>query len=331
MKKFSLYMRLFSLIVLMIGISCTDIDQFIDRFEPNFITNDRHVLHPIWEEDFRTKDTVTFLAWSGIVHSFSDKSRIIFEPKSFLLDGQPLPNKLITLVIIRAYKKNQMARNLISTNAGTGILESAGMMHVEAFCEGKPLDLAPGKTYTIQIPVENHSSVHPDMEMFYGEETPFGINWIEADQNPSMAENVFLTEWQTRDSSGGGLVIGIECFPERLKWVNCDYFMRFEGVDRTEPCLEIKAEGVNDKITISSFCIFKNHNVIIAPCCQGAEGGVCFGPLPVGEPVQYIVVGKGETEYYLGHLEKQIIKDDKILIQINKIPLGDLKEFISKL
>ncbi|MBK7233028.1 MAG: hypothetical protein IPH93_12400 [Saprospiraceae bacterium] len=331
MKSINMKLRLLAMSFMMFLFSCTDIDQFIDRIEPSLITVDRNVLWPAWEKTLGTKDTIQFMAWSGITHAFEDHSRIIFEPKSFYLDGQPLPNKVVTLVIIRAYKKNQMVRNLISTNSEKAVLESAGMMHVEAFCDGKPLTLAPGKNYTIQIPVKDASLVNPNMEMFYGEETRFGINWVEADQNPSIADNVFVTEWQIRDSSGGGFVVGIECFPERLNWVNCDYFLKFENRDKTEPCIEIEASGANDKITVSTFCVFHDLNVVIAPCCEASNAKVCFSSLPIGEKVTYIVLGKGKTDYYLGHFSSEIYKDEVVKIDIKSISLDDLKYFLSKL
>jgi len=308
-----------------------DVDDFIPRNIPNSISIDRKVLWPEWEKTMGTKDTVQFMAWSGITHAFKDKSRIIFEPKSFYLDGQALPNKLITLVIIRAYKKDQMVRNLISTNSENSVLESAGMMHVAAFCDGKPLTLAPGKNYTIQIPVKDASLVNPNMEMFYGEETKYGINWVEADQNPSIADNVFVTEWEVRDSSGGGAVVGIECFPERLSWVNCDYFLKFENMDKTEPCLEIEVTGSNDKIVLNPFIVFHDLNVVIAPCCQSSNNKVCFNAIPIGENVTYVVMGKGISDYYLGYVQSEVHKNDVVKVKLEKISLDDLKYFISKL
>jgi len=281
------------------AISCNDINDFIEDKIPANIKFNYFEAQLKLKELNNSVTEMEFDASKAYIHTFSDYSRISFSANSFVLNDNPIGSKIIKVTVRKVLNKKQMLANGVSTNSNNEILESAGMFYTQAFYEGKELDLAPGAKYSIQIPTS--VSVSPKMEMFYGEVTEKGINWQEADNDPNTQNNVKKSEWR---SDSNRYILGLQCFPERLKWVNCDFFKKFEGVKLTEPCLEADIVPNGDTITLVSFCVFKNLNIVISPCCEKANN-ICFASLPIGEDVIYILIGKGKHDYYFGHIDKR--------------------------
>jgi len=327
MKKLKLLLGTFLLfLILFFSISsCSDIDEFIQRESNNVLITDRDKILNSFGELKVHKASFEFYNHHGTTFYFSDGSFISFKANSFVLNGIPAGEKIIKVVVERALNKREMIENSVGTNSANEVLISAGMFNVKAFIESKPVELAKGMDYQIRLVYEK--PISPTMELFYGEETISGINWVEADGNPNVQNNVFKVRWE--DSSRAYL--GIECFPKRLNWINCDYFAKFQSLEKTKPCINPIFPMRGDSITIQTFCVFKSSNAVISPCCNGNGEEICFGPLPVGEEVIYIVLGKGKQDYYLGFVEKKIITNDKFQINLEVKTLQEVKEFLSKL
>ena len=317
--------KIISTIIVLSGFwSCQDINDFIitsnkiDINYPNTITKLKDLN--------TTSTTFEFDASIGNVFTFSDNSRLTFEPNSFVLNGSLIGSKIVKVVVKKILHKNEMLANGVSTNSDDKILESAGMFYVQAFYGDKELELAPGSKYKIQIPTNKTTS--SKMELFYGKETDFGLNWVEADNDPNVQNNVFWSEWKV--NNGQGYAVGIECFPERLHWVNCDYFIENPASNSSKPCLEADIAPNGDVIDITAYCVFKNLNIVLSPCCN-MDKAICFQPLPIGEEVVYILIGKGKTNYYIGHMDKKTEKDEITKIKCEVTSLDDIKIFLSKL
>ncbi|HMS28539.1 MAG TPA: hypothetical protein PKD32_01690 [Saprospiraceae bacterium] len=279
-------------------------------------------------DDLKTEEyTFEFDPHLYFEYTFPDFSRLTFDPSIFQLDISPSECSTVKAVVRRALVKKDMVANGVGTNSNNEILESSGMFYLEIFCNGKSVNLKPGAKYQIQIPVDQ-SNINPEVDLFYGEETRTGINWVEADKNPNNRLNVFFSEWEV-DSFG--LKTGITCFPERLKWVNCDYFLKFDSIDLTEACLIVSTNPGNDTITFNAYCVFKDYNAVLRPCCVKNSEKICFSALPIGQNVIYILVGKGKVDYYLGYVEKKVEKDEMTQIHCQKKTLQEVKDFISML
>jgi hypothetical protein len=165
--------------------------------------------------------------------------------------------------------------------------------------------------------------------MFYGDEKDFGTVWVESDKDPSIQDNVIFSEWETRSNSD---VTGILCFPEKLRKVNCDYFVKMDPALMTKPCVKPIVASTGDTILFFTYCVFKNLNAVIAPCCNnGSIDEICFPLIPIGEDVVYIAIGKGINDYYLGHVRKNIEPNELVRIQTSKVSEAELKTFISTL
>ncbi|MBK8954184.1 MAG: hypothetical protein IPM34_01320 [Saprospiraceae bacterium] len=309
-------------------VSCENEDTFIPDNESSTFSYSRDIskvsLQDLKPDAYRFE---IFSDWGG-GYFFPDGSGIEFQGNSFLLNGSLVTGKIIQIEVELVRNKTQMVSHLAGTSSGDKIIESGGMANVRAFCDGKELTIDPARGYVLRLSVPG-GNFNPGMELFYGEETNNGINWIEADGDPQTQNNVFFAEW-TPDSTGRD-VLGMECFPKKLGWVNCDYFSKLNDKPLGIPCLIAHGPSNGDVVNLEAFAVFKNYMVVIQPCCKGSKEEVCFGPLPVGEPVYYIMIGKGNKGYYLGYLEKDIIADDKVVIELEIKTLQEIKDFLNTL
>lgn len=309
-------------------VSCENEDSFIPDNEPakfNYSrTDSKLALETIKPDAYRFE---IYSDWGGQCW-FPDESVLEFQGGSFLLNGSRVTGKNVQIVVEWVRNKSQMVSNLASTSSGNQIIETGGMANVRAFCDGKEVTIDPSKGYTLKLSVPS-GNIDPSMELFYGEETERGINWVEADGDPKTQNNVFLSEW-SRDSAGRN-IIGMECFPKKLGWVNCDFFSKLNGKPLTNPCLIPHGPANGDSVVLESFAVFKNFQIVIQPCCPSADKEICFGPLPIGEPVYYIIIGKGNKGYYLGYVEKDVIADDHVVIDLKIVTLQEIKDFLATL
>lgn len=290
--------------------------NFRDKFES--LNNDIH--------------TFEFDPKTGGGYKFPDDSRIYFSPNTLRVPGDTVPctcPKVIAKVTFIRKQKDMVAAQIGTNAEDERILVSGGMADVRVYCEGVELELIPGSKYELGFSM-NHKDFKDEYEMFYGEEKSYGTVWIEADRDPSIQNNVVLSEW--RSPTTGANVQGIACFPEKLRKVNCDYFVKMDPALMTKPCVKPIVTVSGDTIQFVTYCVFKNLNIVITPCCKnGSTDEICFAPIPIGEDVVYIVIGKGVNDYYLGHVRKNIEPNELVKIQADKISEADLKTFISTL
>lgn len=101
------------------------------------------------------------------------------------LDGSQV-NGEIKITLIECYDLANMVTNELSTKSNNALLETAGMVKIEAFQNGKKLKIANDKSYSVAFP---KASEKEDFKLFYGQrQDNGGINWILAEQ-PEQIEN----------------------------------------------------------------------------------------------------------------------------------------------
>lgn len=264
------------------------------------------------------------------VLKLNDGSQITFPKNCFTDKGNNVNCNILKVKVVKVQNKDEMMQNGVGTNTVDGkLLVSAGMVEVRVFCEDTELQLAKGKKYSLKL-VYDIKKFNDDLEMFYAETNADGnLDWFEADNNVDLANNVNINEWQ---SNSGKFFVGIECFPERLGWVNCDYFLKVEKAKLVTSCIEILTDPTGDKIDLNSFCIFKELNTALYPCCIESENNkFCFKNLPLNEKVIYIVVGKGTNGYYLGFSDATISNTINTSIKLERKTLDEIKKYLSTL
>jgi hypothetical protein len=129
-------------------------------------------LHVSWQH-------VTLAAIEGPqVLTFAKGTRITFERKDFVrLDGKPIMGS-IEVRLKEFYSKQEMLVHKLNTRTHKGeLLESGGMLQLEAFSEGATLEIAKGQEVQIEFPTLIQQE---DMQVFYAllpsEDEP--IEWI---------------------------------------------------------------------------------------------------------------------------------------------------------
>jgi len=326
MKTYSNYLLVFLLISLL---SCKNIDDF-EPFKSNSMAYSSQVvsghLDPINNTSYQFE--IDPAIDSKLI--FPDGSLIIFYANTLTDGSGHLACSKVKVKVNLIRTKSEMIVNGISTNAiQDRILISGGMVNIIATCNGKELKLVDGKKCNLKLKLDS-KKWNPNFEMFYGERAANNdIYWSEADNNPNQVGNVNKSEW---DIDSNRSVFGIECFPEKLGWVNCDYFLKLSGADLAKVCIEIVTIPANDQIFIMPICVLDDLNIASFPCCIDAEQKqVCFNNLPKGKKAKYVVVGKGNSDFYFGILESSIVDTKIHEVRLEKKSIDEIKELLAKL
>lgn len=321
MQQLSRFILMASLILT----SCNNIDDFIPFEKANTIQTEPPLYNKGLAELQLTPLVLEFNSGEAFEYVFDDLSKINIPANIFAYDGKPLPNKKIQLKVTRVKNKSDMSKMGLTTYSKGRLISSGGMFYLEATWEGKPLNLIVGKHYELRIAEPNPIE---EMELFYGEvnkETP--LDWIEADNNPNSTSNVGTGEWR----AGNLATYGYVCFPERLKWINCDYFVNFTGTFVT-PCVQVLSDPKNDSISTNIFCVFKNFNAITSVSLAATAANMyCFNKVPAEQEVTYIVIGKGKKDYYIGQVRSKTAAGGAIDVKIEPASLEEVKLILNKL
>ncbi len=105
-------------------------------------------------------------------------TKVTIPSNAFTLeDGSPLPpNAKVEIEIQEAISLEDMLLNNLSTMSGDQMLETAGMVQIQANYQGKPLQLGSGKNIEVQVPKLNLSAAkQKGMELFYGVSQDNGV------------------------------------------------------------------------------------------------------------------------------------------------------------
>lgn len=107
-----------------------------------------------------------------------DGTKLYLEANTFVFENGEIPTGEIDLRLTECYSFGNMLLADLTTMSGDKLLQTGGMMKIEAFSEGKELVVAEGKNIQAATPTKEFDK---DMQLFYGEEHP---------------ENDRLEDWQ---------------------------------------------------------------------------------------------------------------------------------------
>lgn len=219
-------------------------------------------------------------------------------------NGNILPE--IKVELREFYKLSEMMFSKLTTISNGKIIETGGMIYLNATSDNKKLEIVKGKNITIEF----KTSYNADMKVFYGETDPSGnMNW-----------NTQITE---KPIDNTPRVDTIPYSPElhniltsnTLGWINCDKFLSFPETS------EIYVKN-QDGIDTNVFCglILKKYNSII-PSTFTNNNVVKFHPVPLTEEATIILISFIDGKYSYG------LKD----VVLNKNATYDITmDFISK-
>ena len=109
---------------------------------------------------------------------------IKFEPDIFIYADSRLPvSEEIEIKVTEYLSDADILFKGLTTMCKNELIETAGMLYVTATANGKLCGIKNGEVYNIEIPSVSEKE---NMELFYGEATADGINWVNASKAKFM-------------------------------------------------------------------------------------------------------------------------------------------------
>ncbi len=189
-------------------------------------------------------------------------------------------------------KGDILGHGLATTTTSQGLLESGGMLRVQASCSGQPLLLASDRSLKIQITTAQ-DDLQPGMKVFnavFNNDQSFS-GWEDSGQE------VYWAGWPTPQ----GQKVGYELIVKQLNWVNC---ARTINEQSSTFCvsLPIAYDGENTEV----FVAFKGQRTIIPLEYDEASGSFCMDQAPIGHLIKVVSVSKAGNRYWLGSVDTEI-------------------------
>jgi hypothetical protein len=282
---------------------------------------------------------------------------INIEPNTFEFSDGKSPNKTIHLEVKEVYEKSEMILNSLTTTSDGRLLESLGMIFIQASSDGKELRIKNNKSVYVSIP--NKKATY-NGELFYGERTDSVFNWQYAGTTRDTTEVVETILYRTieRDTvkrttyeyinglrvyvsdtiylSDGDRTIGnridsacmmpmerYEFQIENLGWINCDRFVEVEEkID-----FIIKLENHSDPV---GYLVFSSINSVM-PVYFDQNGEAMLSNLPKDYNVDLLVIDKIKGDMMWVKKALKIRSDNEIVLKTSKISKVELKVALKEL
>lgn len=268
------------------------------------------------------------------------------------------PGTMVNIVLREVYSRSQMMFNGLTTTSDGKLLESGGMLYLNAMAGEDTLQLA--KEIHIEMP--NKFGVS-DGQYFKGQSTDKGINWVAAVKDTVFTIKRIVTLSYGPDSiivdtlaivdgdtvlvnrstkyedvdqtladtvayfdEGGATddivphVLMMQC--STLGWINCDRFYKIPN-----PTDLILTHHENK--WVSAYLVYKNLSTIAQVFFDNQLAKT--GPVPEGQPVTILAITSDGSGYKI--FEKDIVlgKTSKVDMDFKPITLDKLKKRIKRL
>ncbi len=281
-------MKNFFILLCLLIVSCREIDQFVPILQ-------EEVVFDFSKEFTEASDTLVYQLIGNTYNAVRTPKGTEFRFKSdmFLFEnGDYCSCEDVTLQIIEVDKKRDYVVHQASTVTNDQLLISEGAYHVSASYKGKQLVLAPRHQICFILPTEKLDS---EMELFYGDQSTNGFNWVPASQAIQTASTIKAGEWRNIDSTE--YILGYECFSDRMSWINVEKFAS-DGT-KNPLCVDLNDTYGGDNTVM--FAVLKSEKSILQLYYDSSQQGFCTSNIPEGTHVYLVGVHKrADEEYELG-------------------------------
>lgn len=242
---------------------------------------------------------------------------IIFPPAALVFENGNKPDCDFAEICLREfYEKGDILAAGLTTHSGKRLLQSGGMIYLEATCNGKKLRLVSGKVIKVQFPT-NGAKKEKGMHTFYGRHQDNLTNWapsIREEGKSQTKPEVMIAPVGGEDDSE----IKYEGEEEqmyadkneayfmessRLGWINCDKF--YDVTEKTD--LFVKADS---SMKPSVRLVFTDIKSVMPGYKYSADYTVKFDNMPAGKTATVVVF---------------VTKGDQIYLGMEEITLGKVK------
>jgi hypothetical protein len=117
----------------------------------------------------------TFAADRDTVLVCEAGTRLHFKAHSLVTKAGTPPQGKVALRVREYYDLADMVLGNLNTTSHGALLESAGMLQIEASASGEPLGLHPRRPLAIEMPTKQ--AAKPGMQVFYSQDHEQGTNW----------------------------------------------------------------------------------------------------------------------------------------------------------
>lgn len=236
---------------------------------------------------FNTLSEDKILTTPGDVRVFlTDVDQLFQDANTALPVACSACSDLKIVVTIAKSKGDILARGLPTSSVEDKLLETGGMVQVQAFCSGAALRLLTGRSIKVQLP---DSDPKDGMYVHVATHSPQGFNgW------KNTGQEVFKADWPA--SAGSGTVQGYELIVEELGWSNCARVLSAAATTSFCTNLQSSFTGLNTQ----AYLLFDNFQVVAPLKFDDASHSFCFPNVPAGYPVRVVTVAKLDAEYWLG-------------------------------
>ncbi|NND31228.1 MAG: hypothetical protein HKN76_01465 [Saprospiraceae bacterium] len=299
-------------------ITCREVDEFIPVSEP--------VEFDIGREFAEPSDTLQYdiLLNEAIVITTPRGTEFVFKPDMFLFeDGSYCSCEKVKIQIIEIEKKQDYLVHQTQTVSDNRVLVSAGAYHVSASFNGKELHLSPGHQLCFLLP---SNQLDDEMELFYGEQSSTGFNWTPAATTSGSQAFVKAGQWQFYDTTA--LILGYECFSDRISWINVDKFASEGITNNVCVALDTSFNAMNTVV----FAVLVKENSILELTFAGSAGRFCSTNIPVGTKVIFVGINKqGPDQYEMATEEVEISANHFQALNFLPKSYDDIKAFLADL
>ncbi len=237
------------------------------------------------------------------------------------LDGSFCDCEEILIKIIELDKKRDYLVHQRPTVSNNQLLISAGAYHFAAYHNQRPLQMIEGEQLCLVLPSDQ---LDEEMELFYGEESGGFFDWQPANSVPESRAFVKAGEWQT-DSS---LIIGYECFSDRLGWINIDKFASKGDLNPVRIELDPQYDNKNTVV----FAVLLAEKALVNLYYDQNEGEFAIDNIPPGWEVMFIAVSKKSTDLFELATEEVTIGEHHFQsLSFRTKKLEEIKDFLKRL
>jgi hypothetical protein len=260
-------------------------------------------------------------------------TRIYFPADCFKFPEESKKNNAIVIKVKEYYKASDIVLGNLTTQTNEGnILETAGMINIEAFYGEEKVELKEEALITIYFNLRD-SIKNPEMELYNGKFVSKAdpIKWDL--QSDSIAQTNFGSEsYYQLDSILSPSEIGkqnedykksLEYYifkSSNLGWLNCD---RLISNQEDGYVLTVK---IDPTIKPVIRVVYKEYNSICAGYLNDDQTAVTFSPIIPNQTVTIFGFSKIGNQVFCGLSDVVLDKDLQINFELKKVSLEELKE-----
>ena len=310
--------------VMVIMMSCgKDIDEFIPHADQG-VQGDITRLTSRLQQDLSGEITyVSTVRCTGNQVFEFDKDLVLSFPWDFVdLNQYPCTNGYFDLIVTVCDTKGEILISGIPTISENKLLESRIELNIEIKNGNHSVRLAQGKKIGIYV---KDPDPRDRMELFYGQET----DWLQADGNPDIWNNVENQQWTLESDSTIFTGFGYGCLSDSIDWINVDVFFDIPEEHRTPVCVELPDQFTNQNTRV--FMAFDDYNSILGMHGDSIQERFCesYGSTPIGFKVTFVVIAElGEENYYFATKTTTVTTNLVESLNPVKTPYESIKNYI---